>query len=388
MEDFEMANENGIVDKVGNVLQNKLLLQYLSGIGNSMAEGKGIAPGANTVTQQNISAQNMMNMMRQLLGPDGSKAIFSNTGMNLTVPPDQVNNLFGSALGNSLGTDKRVGYSPELTTPAQPPSATPTQVPVQGGGSSVANPFDGSGNSGLNFSASALAGLSTQDIATALGMQMKQKEAIADRPYKDLLVDNLRSEISAREPKFEIPGVGKVNATQYLTWEKLNKENKPNEVKLYEYAVGQGFKGSFMDFKESATTHKKDYSEAVKGGYKGTFNNWLLEQAKAGRSIISLDAKLGEKKAMSELEGQLYFNDPKWVDDINKLAADFDKNQSWLIPEKDRPLAKARIVVKGVKDKIEGGGGIIQDAIQSGSTMTWTVKWPSGDIKKIKQSIK
>jgi len=386
MEDFEMANENGIVDKVGNMLQNKLLLQYLSSIGNSMAEGKGIAPGANTVTQQNISAQNMMNMMRQLLGPDGSKASFSNTGMNLTVPPDQVNNLFGSTLGNSLGTDKRVGYSPELTTPAQPPSATPTQVPVQGGGSSVANPFDGSGNSGLNFSASALAGLSTQDIATALGMQMKQKEAIADRPYKDLLVDNLRSEISAREPKFEIPGVGKVNATQYLTWVKLNKD-KANEVKIYEYAQtpeGGGFKGSIVDFRNSNSTADMKNYEKVKKDPK--FNAWLEKQNRS--KAINLGQKIEEKKALSELAGQLYFKDTKRVDDINKLAADFDKNQAWLIPEKDRPLAKARVIVKGVKDKIEGGGGVIQDAVQSGNTMTWTVKWPSGDIEKIKQSIK
>jgi len=63
-----MAGESGGLDAL---LQNKLFLQYLSGIGADIsAGGTGIA-GANAITQQNIQAQNYMKLLKEILAGGG-----------------------------------------------------------------------------------------------------------------------------------------------------------------------------------------------------------------------------------------------------------------------------------------------------------------------------
>ena len=332
-------NSPGIMDKIDNIFQNKLFLQYLSGLGGAINAGQPIGPAINNITQQNIQSQNIMNMLQQLLGPDESKATFSKAGINLTIPKE-----------NAMVADTLKGTA----SPAQNIApVSPTPIPSQRDGSVISNPFTG------NFSASDLAGLTPQDIISVLGMKMRQEELKVDKEYKE--------------------AVSKAA---------LNKNTSPNEVRLYQYAVGQGYKGSFVDFKNSGVPNPyKEYEAAVKDP---RFNKWLLEQKKAGATNISLGEKISEKKAMSELEGQIYFNNPKRTEDINKLVQAFDKGSAWRISKEDRPLARAKVIVMGIEDKIAAGNGTIKEVImdKDNRTMIWTVQWPSGDIKKIKQTIR
>lgn len=296
------------------LLQNKLFLQYLAGLGADLSAAgadtsKGFQPtNVNAITQQNIQSQNMMKLLKSLLGPDGTKATFSNTGINLTIPKES------QMFSNILQGTGEGGVWEGMAPPLGAPKIQPNQASMQGGGSTVVNPFV-ENQSSFDISPSDLAGLTTQDISTVLGMKMKRDENIADSAYKAKLMENIDSEIEARRPKFEIPGIGAVNASQYMDWLKLNNEKKPNEAKLYEYAIAQGFKGSFEDFENrTKTTHMKDYEAAVQGGYKGDFNTWLTQLAKAG--AINLGAEIEKKKALGGVQSQLDVMSPDYARNI------------------------------------------------------------------------
>ena len=296
------------------LLQNKLFLQYLAGLGADLSAAgadtsKGFQPtNVNAITQQNIQSQNMMKLLKSLLGPDGTKATFSNTGINLTIPKES------QMFSNILQGTGEGGVWEGMAPPLGAPKIQPNQASMQGGGSTVVNPFV-ENQSSFDISPSDLAGLTTQDISTVLGMKMKRDENIADSAYKAKLMENIDSEIEARRPKFEIPGIGAVNASQYMDWLRLNNEKKPNEAKLYEYAIAQGFKGSFEDFENrTKTTHMKDYEAAVQGGYKGDFNTWLTQLAKAG--AINIGAEVEKKKALGGVQSQLDVMSPDYARNI------------------------------------------------------------------------
>ena len=404
-----------------SLLENKLFLQYLAGTGAAIGSGESPAAAMGGITMQNIQSQNFMKLLKQLLGPDGTKGTFDSSGISLKIPKES--SMFGSILGGDEGMKSDYfSANPSLAPAAPSTPAAPAAAPVFGGRSTVANPFDTS-LSGTSISPSDLAGLTTQDITAAIGAknaadQLKQQSARdlvdslykgavikreerstdADIKYKESLIEKAKADIENDKPIYKTENGMLLNAKDYLAYQKMVKEDQTPAVKNYEYALKQGFKGSFVDFQDNAkTTHKKDYDEAVSGGYKGTFNTWMLDMAKAG--AINLGQKVEEKKAFSELTGQLYFNDPKWTTELDKYMNSEDvQNTLMRVPGKSGSTeytagvtkAKAAERVKFVEGKISAGGGEIQDVKfdKDGKTMIWTVKWPSGDIKTIKQVVK
>lgn len=391
-------------------LINPLVAQYLAGLGADLMKyggdtSKGLQlENVNAITNQSIKANSMKKLMSTILGDNDSKMTFGKDGATIKIPSNMLLEEGETAGGgtSALNTDTNVAtmaapsQAPVQTqaqpqTPAQPAAVSEMPVaPVR------VNPF-------TNIGAADLAGIDSQTMIGLANMlhnkqqldQMSYRDAVntfTDVPYKKALTKQAEAAAAENTPSVTIT-VGdktmKVTPKDAIAWEKLKKETTPNEIKLYEYAQKHGFTGSIVDFKNAdLTVHQKDYNAAVKDGYKGNFNSWLLEQAKAG--AINLGTKIEEKKAMSELAGQLYFNDPKWVDDIGKKVSDFEKDQAWLIPEKDRPLAKSRLIVKSIEDKITAGSGKIQSVVmdEDGKTMVWTVNWPSGDTKVIRQAVK
>ena len=94
-----MAEESG---GLGALLQNKLFLQYLSGIGADIsAGGSGIA-GANAITQQNIQAQNYMKLLKEILA-GGGKLNVGEEKASLLIPKGSLTEWLnkGSMLGNT-----------------------------------------------------------------------------------------------------------------------------------------------------------------------------------------------------------------------------------------------------------------------------------------------
>lgn len=344
---------------LGNLFQNKLFLQYLAGAGQDLMSGK---PGnVNAITQQNIQSQNLMKMLKQMLGPDGTKGTFDNTGMTLKVPTESISDTLQGTGQGGVWEGMAPPWNPAATTNAG--NATPAQalksIPGMGGASTI-NPFESS----QPINPADLAGLTSQDIMSAMGVKL----------HKDEL---------------ERKSINDVMDMVYKT-ATLNKEKDTAEMKNYEYAVKDGFKGTFMEFKDAAKTeHMKDYEGALKGGYKGSFDQWMLDMRKAGATRITLGEKVEEKKAMSELGGQLYFNNPKWTEDLGKHLSSEDV-QNVLFRSDNPKQERAAETVKFVEGKIVAGGGTIQNVKwdTDGRTMVWTVKWPSGDTKVIKQAVK
>ena len=86
-----------ILSNISNLMQNRLLMQYLSGAGGAMASGQPVAPALNQITQQNIGAQSQaalnkryMGMIGKMLGggevPAGGKFTREEKGTKIELP--------------------------------------------------------------------------------------------------------------------------------------------------------------------------------------------------------------------------------------------------------------------------------------------------------------
>ncbi len=402
-----MAGEIGDAGGISSLLQNKMFLQYLMGAGADVAQGTG-GKNINAAVQGNIQAQNMMKLLKTLLGPDGTKGTISSTGLNLTIPKES--ELFSTILGGETGA---TGTSPtNLTSVSQ--GANAGGMYGSGGGPNIANPFVTS-QPNMDISASDLAGLTTQDISAVIGAkhnqeQLKQQSfrdmidaiykgeqitqsraaSAVDIPYKKALTKQAEAATLENTPSVDIT-VGdrtmKVTPKDAIAWEKMKKETTPAEIKLFEYARDkQGFKGSIIDFKNAEWTgHKKDYKDAVADGYGKSFHEWMLEMAKAG--AINLGEKVEAHKALSELKGLDYFNDPRWTGDIDKHLGSKDVRRRLMSADKPE-LESSKETIKFVEGKIAAGGGkVVRDPTIEGDTMTWIVKFPAG-IKEINVRIR
>lgn len=379
------------------------IMQILGALGADVLQDSG---GKNTLgafTQQ-AGAKNMQNLLQQMLA-GGGKMTADSSGMKLNLP--------ASFMSQALGGTEKGGVWEGLASPWNPQGSSSSQ----GGGSLASSPFGTQAPTGAGASkgyTGSLAGLSADDIAKVVQLKMMQDKMafereqlanetpskILDMMYKGQLMQESASRIEAakeeeerKKPVFTIPGTDiSLNAKEYLDYKKMTNETKSALIKDYEYAVkNQGYKGSLIDFKnEGETTHQKEYKEAVKGGYGGSFNDWLVAMKKAGATNIDLSTKLAETKAKAELGGQLYFEDPKWTKDVDTKVDAFNKDQAWLIEEKDRPLATAKVKIRAIEEKIIAGGGQVQGVNwgEDGKTMIWKVKWPSGDVKEIRYAVR
>ena len=369
------------------LLENKLFMQYLSGAGGAISAGQPAGPALNEVTQKNITAQNFskqqdryMKILQGILSgegevPEGAKMTRDAKGTKFEIP--------STALSMDGGGGGEVAAGGGGVAPAGDPGAGINKELM-----SLINP---SSSQLGGSSASDLAGLTPQDISNALKGALSV-EALKQQTVTDAVDMQLKQrQIESLTPSITIPGTDiKLTNDQYLKWYKeADKDERTAAIKNFEYAKEKGFSGSFEQFQDNAkTTHKKDYDEAKSSGYKGTFNEWMLEMAKAGATTIG--DITGREKAKGELEGQMYFKDPKWTDDVDEHMEDKSVRQK-LMNAEDPTKAHASEKVTFIENRIMAGGGTIESiewADDGKKVMIWTVKWPSGDTEKIRHGIR
>ncbi len=110
------------------LLQNPLMLQYLSGAGSAISQGQPLAEGIDPITQDVIGAQSQhktqmkyLEMLKKMLGGElvpGSSMKMNDKGiMSINVPPQQTLATEGSAMPGGSGTD--------WTDPAQQAKLSP-----------------------------------------------------------------------------------------------------------------------------------------------------------------------------------------------------------------------------------------------------------------------
>ncbi len=320
---LKMANSFG--EGLGNILQNKLLLQYIAGAGDDISAGRGLGASVNAITQQNIQAQNadkkLKTFLAQLLGPDGMKATFSNKGINLTVPSDVLQGTGESGLGKDTAASS--GTAP--VAPTTPP-VVPTAAPSVGGGSSVVNPFIVS-----DSSPSDLAGLSSQDIYGALGGALSTAQMKQDIPYKDMLMKNIKSEIEHRNIKsidpldrpFAINALGKEEGTTLREWNALPKDEQDYQIFLVGEKQVPGTKPlTRQEFKLLTPTEHERLINKFRTDKK--FREAELEWRKAGATNFSLGDAVAKKEALDAAEARSTVMKPDFMAKIEKGLGKLD----------------------------------------------------------------
>jgi len=111
--------------------------------------------------------------------------------------------------------------------------------------------------------------------------------------------------------------------------------------------------------------------------------------SKAGAPVNVIENAVNKELALSEIEGQKYFNKPGWADDVNKYLAS-EEVQDKIFTSKEPDKTKAIETVGYIESKIKAGGGEIVNVKwdDDGKTMVWTVKWPSGNTSTIRRAVK
>ena len=413
------------------LLQNKLAMQYLAGLGADLSAygantDKGFQPAnVNAVTNQSITAQNANNQQQKLLQwmaeafNPATKSTMSigAGGVNMKLSPESA--MFKDLLGGK-GTNAEDFYK-GIGAFGPPPSPPPPVAPASDSqGGTTPNPFVSGQPS---FSASDLAGLTPEIMANNLsgalnvvGTQNKlglEREQLANKSNQELFdalykFSSLSSEDALRKqqilesqnkinnPKIDsgntlfpisVPTIGAVTLDQ---WKALPIDQQ-NYAAYVDTAKRLGDKQIMtpQDFKQSFTN-----SEQV--GFLETLLKRpdLLSLKKelltSGATKITLGEKLDEVKAKSRLSGQLYFDDPKWINDLEKTTEKYVADNLWNVKDPTaKTLETAKYKAKQIEAQILAGGGSSNAAwAADGKTMIWTVKWPSGDTKEIKVKLR
>jgi len=298
-----------------NVMDNRQALGYLlANYGADISAGggeKGITAANNL-----LSSQKYLKLLQQMLGgnvPEGGSINYKGGeggGMTIKVPSIQsaapVTTGQNAKFTNDFGV---LDLGSNTTRPVQLSGLGEVNPNITGASASqggrlldLVNPFVGSQQGIPNLKLADLAGLTPETISQALQFKFAQEELgqkkitdMVDAMYKAAGIDLDRQTLAQRVKEFEQSKeyqtaqteVDRIKAMTDLV-EAINKDDRTELQKNYEYATAQGYEGSLMDFKSTATdpSSVREYEYAVKGsGYKGSYVDFILEKTKAGAAV-------------------------------------------------------------------------------------------------------
>ena len=333
---------------------NQLLLQYLTGASNDLLQGQPIGKNVNAVTNQNITAQNYAKMLQQLLA-GGSKINMTATGMKLDVPNTA---LSSPGSGDQTGTTQ-AGPGPGIPTyqpgtneenrglpglgfdNAQgPPSAQPVTGPsgITPSNNSVMSQLLGGSNPSSsplgNITASDLAGLSPQDISSAIShgerkdvFEKSKVNDVYDNAYKLALIDQMQGskqakmEAAIRTAPLEVPGLGTLS---FDTWKTLDAKTKAYSYYAFytKNRIVQGLQPageeilSYNEFINQSTpnTMEQYYKLAQEDP---EFKKFYFESKSAGATQINVGER---ERTEATVKNESYINSPDGLSkDLNTI---------------------------------------------------------------------
>lgn len=353
-------------DMLSNLATNSLLLQYISAAGQDVQNKGPLGANVNQVTQQNIAAQNYAKLLKKML-ENGGKVSVDKDKVSINYPTNAAD---GSL--NPLGSSGQAG-TPGLASGDRGTTgenlaklnAPATNANLQGNLSAI-NPS----SSPLDIPASDLAGLTPQDISAALGFKMKAEELGQQK-----IMDVAKNIIAERRLGIEQA--------------KLGEEKQTADIKNYQYAVSQGYKGSFADFKNSTESASvKDYEYAVQQGYKGSYQDWRTELAKAGGTNVNINP-VDRAAEMAEQEPMRFMDSGHLSKEIDKAltSKEFQNEVAMAGGLSDPKIARDLRMNKKkemIQDAVRAGGGRAFDTKFDPETgeVTFKVQWPNGKVKE------
>ena len=406
---------------------NQLLLQYLTGASNDLLQGQPIGKNVNAVTNQNITAQNYAKMLQQLLA-GGSKINITATGMKLDVPNTA---LSSPGSGDQTGTTQ-AGPGPGIPTyqpgtneenrglpglgfdNAQgPPSAQPVTGPsgITPSNNSVMSQLLGGSNPSSsplgNVTASDLAGLSPQDISSAIShgerkdvFEKSKVNDVYDNAYKLALIDQMQGskqakmEAAIRTAPLEVPGLGTLS---FDTWKTLDAKTKAYSYYAFytKNRIVQGLQPageevlSYNEFINQSTpnTMEQYYKLAQEDP---EFKKFYFESKSAGATQINLDQRGEQQRQKADISAETWINDPKG---LPKVVADFKDDFQY----KQAQMSAADATDQGTRDKpakmlaekidssiraVHPEADISVEWNEDGKSATWTIKLPNNQVRK------
>jgi hypothetical protein len=334
----EMATENkeGLFSKLGGLLQNPLMAQYLSSMGAGLASGggKGVAPEVNKVTQQQLQNRNYMKLLQKMLAgdlSDGGKISYDSSGMKLHIPNLNEGGSGEGGLGPSYKADQPIS----------------TQQPTSNTNQGSPNPF----GSASSFKAEDLAGLTPDLIANALQFGMSKREheeasalrrAELVQKAKNEAIDqmlkagnlDMMSNYYAGLLKGQDEEALHKTAVNEREWAKMfldmDEKQRTELIKNYTYAKSEGYKGSLLDFKTAGGT-PNSYDEFVLAKndptkpFKGSYLDFIrtVGEARAPRFTPyeqTVQRELGQRE--SDVQDPRFMHNT--ITDIKKIDTGFD----------------------------------------------------------------
>jgi hypothetical protein len=369
-----------------NLFQNKMFLQFLAAAGQDISGGGKNLGGA---INQNISSQNYMKLLSQMLGgdiPEGGVIKMGPEGMDIKVPK----------MGTLSGQ------------------------PSQGTSVGNANPFVSSQS---GFSASDLAGVNPEMISQALQLKQNQQSleqrrvsdvmdamykggmlSVAERgvavdeagiPIRETAAETdrlnaVRQMLSEfRDAPIEVPGLGKVDLK---TWDALDTKTKAYSFYVFDTKVNKGAPLTYTAWeKQTDPLAIERYYERSKTD--PAFKKFLFEYAKAGSTNINL-SPAERALGTASVEPRVQLKDPAL---ISRLIGDKLDSLEYKMLAASDPEKAGQYRMSVSRDLIEsmittGGGRIDPDTKpyldKDGKTGVWTVIWPDGTKETIRHALK
>ena len=375
------------MNAIGN---NPLALQYMAAAGSDLLSGNPIGANVNNVTMNTIRAKSYANMLSKMLESGGKLSIDANGG-TLKFPAGVLSQKPGmpgepgTPTPNAPMADINQPQPAQPASPAQMPSEPSQSLPAQssneitgqvgginqamipllggggmipGAGNGIINPmmaqYLNPSSSPLDFSYSDLAGLTPQDITSAMNLKMtseemknKQISSYYDNIYKLALINQANAKATKTDPKDEmfpipVPGIGAVTLRQ---WSEL-----PTDQKQYAAYVSQAVKLGDSDimskneFENMKPTDREKFYRALLKDPK------LMEVAKELKPTTNID--IGQRTTERiKAEQQAKISGPGYVDSV--LTSMKKDGRAWRNPANTEAFFNQKLGEQGLtKDNL------------------------------------
>lgn len=301
--------------ELGKFLENPDVLYMMAGMGSAMA-GKDNPFGASAglLTMAGIKAENQRKLLAEILGQGGDIKM-NKDKVTINAPPGAFQTADPSKLATGQGAQG-------VAAPAPAPGATPTA------GGSAATPNHSVGLP--DFSKISLAGLTPEDIRGALQIGLASEE-IKRKSIADASQSKYWEEMAETQGIYRRAMADKAS---------VPPDTRTSEIKNYEYAVSQGFKGDMIAFKKDMESMPNSWQEWNLTDKSVPYGKWIMDRARAGainlgeigpRAAAGVEGK-AEGEAASYPKSQ--FSDDlrkargtmDFIATVNKLA---DKYPTW-----------------------------------------------------------
>jgi hypothetical protein len=198
----------------------------------------------------------------------------------------------------------------------------------------------------LGVNAADLAGLTPENVSQALtgaiGAEELRRRSIADvaeRVYTRAATERLRAQTEALTPRITVPGTDIVlTESAFIDWYKAaTKDERSAAVKNYEYARGQGYKGSFQQWTtELAEASGKSIAEVIA---QVTAVETVKDRLKVEKHDYFTDIEERLRK-----DEELNYNPPGWKEFEPTLGREGAKDRArklWALREADKEIRAA-----------------------------------------------